>query len=62
MSYFSDSLYFILAFILGLLYFYLMSGLKSVVFTNPTRYNADKITYIDDNNVHYKYRVIDVKK
>jgi len=41
----------------GLLYTYLYAPKPRIVIKYPTPYNADKIRYIDDAGVCYKYKV-----
>lgn len=48
---------FLLALGIGLFYTYLTTPYPRTVYKYPTPYNAGKITYMDDANVCYKYRV-----
>jgi hypothetical protein len=48
---------FFIAFLLGLLFVYLRMDTPRVVYKYPTPWNAGQITYIDEANVCYKYRV-----
>jgi len=45
---------------IGLLYTYLTTPYPKIVYKYPTPYNAGKITYVDDANVCYKYKVTQV--
>ena len=48
---------FLIALSIGLLYTYLTTPYPQIVYKYPTPYNAGKITYVDDANVCYKYKV-----
>ena len=47
--------YFFLALFIGFMYVYITSPSPKIVLKNPTPNNIDNLTYIDDNNVCYKY-------
>lgn len=52
-----DPLYFILAFAVGLLYCYISHPTPDVVVKFPSPYNADVVTYKDEQtNSCYKYK------
>lgn len=57
---FIDPRVFLFALGIGLLYTYLTTPYPKIVYKYPTPYNAGKITYIDDANVCYKYKVTQV--
>lgn len=48
---------FLISLAIGLLYVYLTTPYPQIVYKYPTPYNAGKITYVDDADVCYKYRV-----
>ena len=48
---------FIIALGLGLLFTYITTPYPRVVYKYPTPYNAGKITYVDEADVCYKYKV-----
>lgn len=52
-----DPLYFLIALCVGLLYTYVTAPQPQVVIKYPTPFNASKVTYIDQNNVCYKYQI-----
>ena len=52
-----DPVAFFLALAVGLLYTYLSTPYPKIVYKFPTPYNAGKITYVDEANVCYKYKV-----
>uniref|UniRef100_A0A6C0BLB6 Uncharacterized protein n=1 Tax=viral metagenome TaxID=1070528 RepID=A0A6C0BLB6_9ZZZZ len=52
-----DPLSFLIALCVGLLYTYLSAPHPQIVIKYPTPYNAGKITYIDQNDVCYKYHI-----
>lgn len=52
-----DPLYFLVALCLGLLYTYLTAPQPQIVIKYPTPFNAGKITYMDQNDVCYKYQM-----
>jgi hypothetical protein len=55
-----DPVYFVAALAIGLLYTYLTAGKPTLVIRYPTPENAGKITYRDDADVCYKYKVMPV--
>lgn len=57
---FIDPKVFLTSLAVGLLYAYLTTPYPKIVYKYPTPYNAGKITYIDDANVCYKYKVTKV--
>ena len=52
-----DPLYFFAALCLGLFYTYITAPKPQIVIKYPTPFNAGKVTYIDQNNVCYKYQI-----
>jgi hypothetical protein len=48
---------FFVAFIIGTLFAYLRISRPKIVYRYPTPWNAGKVTYIDEADVCYKYRV-----
>lgn len=48
---------FLFALALGILFAYLRISQPRIVYRYPTPWNAGKITYIDEADVCYKYRV-----
>jgi hypothetical protein len=50
-------LYFMLAFIVGLLVCYVMEPKKKVILKFPSPTNAGKVTYVDNQGQCYKYDV-----
>lgn len=52
-----DPLIFLIALCIGLFYTYVTSPPPEIVIKYPTPFNAGKITYVDKNNVCYKYRI-----
>lgn len=52
-----DPLYFLLALGIGLFYTYITAPQPKIVIKYPTPFNAGKVTYIDNNNVCYKYQI-----
>ncbi len=53
--------YFFIAFFLGLFIIYVTSPLPKVIIKYPTLENANNTTYIDNNNVCYKYSPKEIK-
>ena len=49
-------IYFFIALLVGFFAIYIITPPPKVVLKNPTPQNAKNITYIDDNNVCYKYK------
>ena len=54
-----DPIYFLIAFSIGLLFTYLTAPKPTIVIKYPTPENAGKITYRDDADVCYKYKVLE---
>lgn len=52
-----DPLYFLIALCLGLLYTYVSAPVPQVIIKYPTPFNAGKVTYVDQNDVCYKYQI-----
>ena len=52
-----DPLIFLVALCLGLFYTYITAPMPEIVIKYPTPFNAGKITYVDKNNVCYKYKM-----
>jgi hypothetical protein len=52
-----DPLIFLIALCLGLFYTYITAPAPHIIIKYPTPFNAGKITYVDNNNVCYKYRI-----
>jgi len=52
---------FIIALSIGLIYTYSTAGEPKIVIKWPTPENTGKVTYIDDNEVCYKYHIKKVK-
>jgi len=52
-----DPFYFLVAFCVGLLYTYISVPPQQIVIKYPTPYNSDKVTYVDDAGVCYRYKV-----
>lgn len=53
-------LYFFLALFIGFLYVYMTAPKPKIVIKYPTLENAGKITYVDDNNVCYRYQKTEI--
>ena len=53
-----DPVFFVAALAIGLLYTYLTAPKPTLVIRYPTPDNAGKITYRDDADVCYKYKVV----
>ena len=53
--------YFFIGLFLGLYYVYITAPEPKVVIKYPTPENAGKVTYMDDNNVCYKYKIVEVQ-
>lgn len=56
-----DPLIFLISLCIGLFYTYITTPYPHVVMKYPTPFNAGKITYVDQNNVCYKYQIQKVK-
>lgn len=56
-----DPLIFLISLCIGLFYTYIITPTPEIIIKYPTPFNAGKITYVDKNNVCYKYRVEKVK-
>lgn len=54
-------LYFFIALFIGFFIVYITSPSPKVILKNPNPDNIDNITYIDDNNVCYKYKKTKIK-
>ena len=54
-----DPVVFLIAFSIGLLYAYISAPEPTVVVKYPTPENAGKITYRDDADVCYRYKVVE---
>jgi len=52
-----DPLIFLISLCVGLFYTYITTPYPQIVIKYPTPYNVGKITYIDKNNVCYKYQI-----
>ncbi len=52
-----DPLIFLIALCIGLFYTYITTPYPQVIIKYPTPFNAGKITYVDKNNVCYKYHI-----
>lgn len=52
-----DPLYFLVALAVGLLYTYMTVPEPQIVIKYPTPFNAGQITYVDQNDVCYKYQI-----
>ena len=52
-----DPLIFLISLCVGLFYTYITMPAPQIVIKYPTPFNAGKITYVDKNNVCYKYRI-----
>lgn len=52
-----DPLIFLIALCIGLFYTYLTTPYPQVIIKYPTPFNAGKVTYVDNNNVCYKYQI-----
>jgi hypothetical protein len=52
-----DPFYFLIALCVGLFYTYLTTPQPQIVVKYPTPFNAGKVTYIDQNDVCYKYQI-----
>ena len=52
-----DPLIFLISLCIGLFYTYIITPTPEIIIKYPTPFNAGKITYVDKNNVCYKYRV-----
>jgi len=52
-----DPLIFLISLCIGLFYTYITTPYPQVVIKYPTPFNVGKITYVDKNNVCYKYQI-----
>lgn len=52
-----DPLYFLIALCIGLFYTYITAPNPQIVIKYPTPFNAGKVTYVDQNDVCYKYQI-----
>lgn len=52
-----DPLYFLIALCVGLIFTYFTAPEPQVVIKYPTPFNAGKVTYVDQNDVCYKYQM-----
>jgi hypothetical protein len=52
---------FFIAFAVGMFYVYISSPKPRLIIKYPTPYNANKVTYQNDDNVCYKYDTEEVK-
>ena len=52
-----DPLYFLIALCIGLFYTYITAPQPLLVTKYPTPFNAGKVTYIDQNDVCYRYHI-----
>jgi hypothetical protein len=52
-----DPLYFLIALTVGLIFTYLTAPQPQMVIKYPTPFNAGKVTYVDQNDVCYKYQM-----
>jgi hypothetical protein len=53
-----DPVFFLIAFVVGLVYTFVSAPAAHVVVRYPTPENAGKVTYKDDADVCYRYKVI----
>ena len=51
-------LLFIIGLIFGYLAMYLFAPEKKIIIKYPTLQNIGKVTYVDGNGVHYKYKKV----
>nr|QBK88931.1 MAG: uncharacterized protein LCMiAC02_00240 [Mimivirus LCMiAC02] len=54
-------LYFILALFIGFMFIYITAPHPKIIIKHPNLQNVGNITYIDDNNIHYKYKKVKVE-
>ena len=52
-----DPMIFLISLCVGLFFTYITAPTPEIVIKYPTPFNAGKITYVDKNNVCYKYRI-----
>jgi hypothetical protein len=52
-----DLFWFLIAFAIGLFYTYITAPEPQIVIKYPTPFNAGRVTYIDKNDVCYKYQM-----
>ncbi len=52
-----DPFVFLLSLCIGLFYTYITTPYPQLIIKYPTPFNAGKITYVDNNNVCYKYQI-----
>jgi hypothetical protein len=52
-----DPFYFLIALCVGLFYTYITAPVPQIIIKYPTPFNAGKITYVDQNDVCYKYQI-----
>ena len=52
-----DPLIFLISMCIGLFYTYITTPTPEIIIKYPTPFNAGRITYVDKNNVCYKYRI-----
>lgn len=57
LSEYIDPLYFLIALCIGLFYTYITAPTPQIIIKYPTPFNAGKVTYIDNNDVCYKYHI-----
>ena len=51
---------FIIAFAIGIFYVYIATPKPKIVIKYPTPYNSNKIVYRNDNDICYKYKVVEI--
>lgn len=52
----TDLVYFCVAIAIGVLFVYLLTSNSKTIIKLPNPMNSDKLLYVDDNNVCYKYK------
>lgn len=52
---------FLLSLFIGIIYIYITSSKPTIITKYPTPFNIDKITYIDEEGIYYKYKLKEVE-
>ncbi len=53
-----ETLYTIIGMFIGFMLIYMFAPCSKVIIKYPTLKNIDKTSYVDNNNVHYRYRKV----
>ena len=56
-----ELLYLVIGMFVGYMLVYMLAPCPKIVVKHPTLKNIGKTTYIDNNNVHYRYKKINLK-